>query len=107
MIPTRMSLMLSLKSVAVQDSAKDQVIVSEVPREGLHLVTAAVDIIQATKGTMTTLMVEIITTTMTLNLMTIMSKKNTMTIDLVMALNTGAEMICIINSPNSSSSLRF
>ena len=99
--------MLSLKSVAVQDSAKDQVIASEVPREGLHLVTAAVDIIQATKGTMTTLMAEIITTTMTLNLMTIMSKKNTMTIDLAMALNTGAEKIHIINSPNSSSSLRF
>ena len=105
MIPTRMSLMLSLKSVAVQDSAKDQVIASEVPREGLHLVTAAVDIIQATKGTMTTLMAEIITTTTTtLNLMTIMSKKNTMTIDLAMALNTGAEKILIINTPNSSSS---
>ena len=104
MIPTRMSLMLSQKSVAVQDSAKDQVIASEVPREGLNLVTAVVDIIQATKGTMTTLMVEIITTTTTLNLMTIMSKKNTMTIDLAMALNTGAEKILIINSPNSSSS---
>ena len=104
MIHTRMSLMLSLKSVAVQDSAKDQVIASEVPREGLHLVTAAVDIIRATKGTMTTLMAEIITMTMTLNLMTIMSKKNTMTIDLAMALNTGAEKILIINSPNSSSS---
>ena len=104
MIPTRMSLMLSLKSVAVQDSAKDQVIASEVPREGLHLVTAVVDIIQATKGMMTTLMAEIITTTTTLNLMTIMSKKNTMTIDLAMALNTGAEKILIINTPNSSSS---
>ena len=104
MIPTRMSLMLSLKSVAVQDSAKDQVIASEVPREGLNLVTAVVDIIQATKGTMTTLMAEIITTTTTLNLMTIMSKKNTMTIDLAMALNSGAEKILIINSPNSSSS---
>ena len=104
MIPTRMSLMLSQKSVAVQDSAKDQVIASEVPREGLNLVTAVVDIIQATKGTMTTLMAEIITTTTTLNLMTIMSKKNTMTIDLAMALNSGAEKILIINSPNSSSS---
>ena len=104
MTPTRMSLMLSLKSVTVQDSAKDQVIASEVPREGLHLVTAAVDIIQATKGMMTTLMAEIITTTTTLNLMTIMSKKNTMTIDLAMALNSGAEKILIINTPNSSSS---
>ena len=99
--------MPSLKSVAVQDSAKDQVIASEVRREGLNLVTAAVDIIQATKGTMTTRMAEIITTTMTLNLMTIMSKKNALYVDLAMVLNTGAEMIHIINSPNSSSSLRF
>ena len=99
--------MPSLKSVAVQDSAKDQVIASEVRREGLNLVTAAVDIIQATKGTMTTRMAEIITTTMILNLMTIMSKKNALYVDLAMVLNTGAEMIHIINSPNSSSSLRF